>query len=76
MDGLLKNPGMDFFSILLGDMMGENNVNAQNNEASNQKDWWELPFDATASFSLLGFFLGGAYWAGNPDKKVDMTLDE
>ncbi len=56
--------------------MGENNVNARNNEVSNQKDWWELPFDATANFSLLGFFMGGAYWAGNPDKRVDLTLDE
>ncbi len=56
--------------------MEENNVNTQNNETSSDKDWWKFPFDATANFSLLGFFMGGAYWAGNPDKVVDLTLDE
>ncbi len=48
----------------------------ENNEATDQQEWWKLPFDSTVSFSLLGFFGGGAYWVGNQEKMVDMTLDE
>ncbi len=33
-----------------------------------------LRFDQTTAFSLLGFFLGGAYWEGNEGKSVDMDL--
>ena len=48
----------------------------ENNEVTNEQEWWKLPFDTTVNFSLLGFFAGGMYWVGNEDKMVDMTLDE
>ncbi|MEK7678561.1 MAG: hypothetical protein AAB356_00060 [Deltaproteobacteria bacterium] len=44
------------------------------NESKSPEGVSSLKFDQTTAFSLLGFFLGGAYWEGNEDKKVDMDL--
>jgi len=47
-----------------------------NDEQPGKKKWWELPFDTTSNFSLLGFLFGGSYWEGNGEKSIGMNLDE
>lgn len=54
-------------------MAGHNNNNSSNTALASELRWWDLPFDTTTNFSLLGFVFGG--WEGNPKKKVDLTLD-
>ncbi|MCR4287809.1 MAG: hypothetical protein NUW09_07335 [Deltaproteobacteria bacterium] len=53
--------------------MAETGANTSNDSKS-PEGISSLKFDQTTAFSLLGFFLGGAYWEGNEDKKVDMDL--
>lgn len=56
-------------------MAGDNNDTSSSNAAkAEEAGWWDLPFDATTNFSLIGFFFGG--WEGNPKRSVDLTLDE
>ena len=57
--------------------MENNKVDVEGNEEPEQgMEWWRLPFDTTANFSLLGYLMGGSYWDGNRDKTVTLTLDE
>jgi len=56
--------------------MGDSNSNIPDSEPSGKEAWWDMPFDSVSNFSLLGFLYGGAHWTGNPDKRVDLTLED
>ncbi|MBI5343795.1 MAG: hypothetical protein HZB21_01160 [Deltaproteobacteria bacterium] len=57
-------------------MAGHDNDTSSSSNAAKavEPGWWDLPFDATTNFSLIGFLFGG--WEGNPMRSVDLTLDE
>ena len=44
-------------------------------ERVSAREWWELPFDATTNFSLLGCVVEDVFGGRVAAKKVDMALD-
>ncbi len=57
-------------------MAHDNSSSTPQKSEEAKRFWWNLPFDATTNFSLLGFILGGLHWEGNEEKKVNFTLNE
>ena len=57
----------------MGDNHHYNDTNSQSRSNVSQNN---IPFDATTSFSLLGYFLDGLLGEENLRSKVDISLNE
>lgn len=50
-----------------------NNTNTDAPIDVQKKSWWELPFDGTTSFSILGFIFGNRHDKDGA-RKIDLIL--